>query len=102
MHTNNWRPLNARDAESYEKKKKILYIYFLLRPAALQSFLLAKANVPGPRGLISTKTRRPQVLPLPPPPPLLDALSDCLIHRRCAGIHVLSAGRAGQNYANMT
>ncbi len=92
MHTNNWRPLNARDKESYEKIK--LYIYFLLRPAALHSFLLAKANVFGPQGLISTKTRRPQVLPLPPPPPLLDTLSDCLIHRRCAGIHVLSAGRA--------
>jgi hypothetical protein len=33
-----------------------IYIYFLLRPVALQSFLLAKANVPRPQGLISTKT----------------------------------------------
>ncbi len=34
--------------------------------------------------LIAVWTRRPQVLP-----PLLDALSYCLIHRRCAGVHDL-------------
>jgi hypothetical protein len=37
----------------------------MLRLVALQSFLLVKANVLGPWGFISTKTRRSHVLPLP-------------------------------------
>jgi hypothetical protein len=48
------------------KKKYSIYIYILLRPAALYSSLLAEVNVPGPRELIPTETNRPQVLPPPP------------------------------------
>jgi len=47
----------------------------LLRLAALQSFLLAKPNVLGPRGLISTKTRKPPVPPPPPPPRVNEELA---------------------------
>jgi hypothetical protein len=88
--------LETSECAGCEKLQNKYNIYFLLRHVALQSFLLVKANVPKPWELISTKTRRLHVLPL-----LLDAFSDCLIHRRCAGIHAIYVRRTRQNYANM-
>jgi len=51
MHTNNWRPLNARDAESYEKKlkknfkKNIKNIYiYIVAPYGLAEFFVGKSQ----------------------------------------------------------
>lgn len=49
MHTNNWRPLNARDAESYEKKKNIIYI-FLAAPCGLAEFPVGESQCSGTSG----------------------------------------------------
>ena len=75
--------------EKLRKEKYYIYLYFLLRPAALQSSLLAEANVPGPGGLIPTETRRPQVLP-PPPSAARQKLPP--IASRCADTHALPTG----------
>jgi hypothetical protein len=67
MHTNNWRPLNTRDAESYEKKN---YIYiFLAAPCGLAEFPVSESQCSGTSGTHFYQNKK--VACTPPPPPRL-------------------------------
>ncbi len=106
MHTNNWKPLNVRDAKSYDIYIYIIllllfYLFILVAPCGLAEFPIGESQCSRTSWIHFYQNKKATCTP--PRPPLLDTISNCLIiHRRCAGIHVLSTGRIGHNYTNMT